>query len=71
MTAAALLPLIGRTAYWSTGRGASVEVFIVDAVERWGRTRYKIRPVAGIGTMWVETLTIPETPGGKDAPCKG
>lgn len=51
---------IGKTAYYDDGSGVVVEVVVLDVKERWGRTRYEIRPVAGWGRKWVESLNVPD-----------
>ncbi len=38
--------------------GLLVSVVIMDVKERWGRVRFLVSPVAGKGTIWVESFII-------------
>lgn len=46
--------LIGQKASWTPPQGAiAFEVVIADARVAYGKVRYLIDPVAGVGQMWV------------------
>ena len=53
---------LGQTGHWLSGC-LSIAVTITDVKISYGRQRYKIRPIAGEGEMWVESgLTIDSMP---------
>ena len=53
---------IGQSGHWLSGC-LSIAVTITDVKVSYGRQRYKIRPIAGEGEMWVESgLTIDSMP---------
>jgi hypothetical protein len=50
---------IGRIGYIYLS-GLRINVKIIDIKERWGRTRYLVKPVDGDGEIWVENIRISE-----------
>jgi len=48
---------IGKRGIYSTGK-FGVEVEILNSKMVWGRTRYEIRPVRGVGVTWVDESSI-------------
>lgn len=60
MTAAQLAEHIGRTGFWSLpGRHAvRVLVTVEDARETYGRLQYRIVPIAGQGTTWIDAQAV-------------
>jgi len=53
--------IIGREALIPFGKkGVQVRVEITGVKSAYGRDLYKIEPVAGTGSMWIEKLTLIE-----------
>ena len=51
---------VGKKAFISCLNAIKVEVTIMDIKERWGRLRYLVSPTSGDGSVWVESLSIPD-----------
>jgi len=47
--------VVGHEAFWSAG-GLSIRVKVLDVKFAYGRTRYRIQPIAGSGTTWTEQI---------------
>ena len=62
MTAHEMAYYIGKKGHISLGEVGNipVEVWVVDVKESWGTLRFLVRPVAGFGRQWVESITFPK-----------
>lgn len=48
---------VGKKAIIFLG-GLEIEVEILDVKLAWGKERYEVKPVAGSGKVWVESITL-------------
>lgn len=55
MTALEMRNLIGKEGAWYTAEGFRILCRVLDVKSAYGRTRYQIEPVHGLGTVWTET----------------
>ena len=54
MTTKELIAVINKIGQWNTGKSMTVSVKIIDARRVFGRTDYKVEPVQGKGSAWVD-----------------
>lgn len=61
MTTAELAQLIGRNGLLATN-GLQVAITITDVKQAYGRTRYTVTPLMGVGVATVEDFRVEVTP---------
>lgn len=49
-----LFTLLGREGFWNTSEGLSIQVRITDVKQAYGKVRYQITPINGVGYYWTE-----------------
>jgi hypothetical protein len=57
MTTVETMQLIGMQGTIFVG-GLNVDVTIKDIKQAYGKTRYQVEPVAGRGSVWVESISL-------------
>ncbi len=53
--------VIGKLGTIRTGTGLTIDVAILDHKRSYGRDRYEVKPMAGSGKAWVESVVVNET----------
>lgn len=61
MTAVEMSKYIGRSGFVAYG-DLKYEVTVTDVKERWGKLRFEVRPLAGFGRSWVESVEFQQQP---------
>jgi hypothetical protein len=57
MTTVETMQLIGKQSTIFIG-GLNIDVIVKDVKQAYGKTRYQVEPVAGRGSVWVESIKL-------------